>query len=56
MPEKTLIIVLLLLMNILILDAQTWTQIGDDIDGETQDDNSGNSVSLSSDGVIKLND
>jgi Flp pilus assembly pilin Flp len=29
-----------------------WTQIGDDIDGEAEDDNSGWSVSLSSDGNI----
>ena len=30
----------------------TWTQIGADIDGETYDDNSGWSVSLSSDGTV----
>jgi hypothetical protein len=32
--------------------AGTWTQIGQDIDGEAADDNSGSSVSLSSDGSI----
>ena len=30
----------------------SWTQIGDDIDGEAAGDNSGYSVSLSSDGTI----
>ena len=30
----------------------TWTQLGDDIDGEAQDDRSGESVSLSDDGSI----
>jgi hypothetical protein len=30
----------------------TWTKIGDDIDGEAANDNSGFSVSLSSDGTI----
>ena len=30
----------------------TWQQIGQDIDGEAADDNSGNSVSLSSDGSL----
>ena len=30
----------------------TWTQLGDDIDGEAASDYSGNSVSLSSDGTI----
>jgi Flp pilus assembly pilin Flp len=30
----------------------TWTKIGDDIDGEAASDNSGTSVSLSSDGTI----
>ncbi len=30
----------------------TWTQIGDDIDGEETDDDSGESVSLSADGTI----
>ena len=30
----------------------TWTQVGSDIDGEAADDNSGRSVSLSSDGSI----
>ena len=30
----------------------SWTQIGQDIDGEAGNDNSGNSVSLSSDGTI----
>jgi hypothetical protein len=31
-------------------NAQTWTQVGSDIDGESADDRSGYSVSLSSDG------
>ena len=30
----------------------SWTKIGDDIDGEATGDDSGNSVSLSSDGSI----
>ena len=30
----------------------TWTQVGADIDGEAAGDNSGGSVSLSSDGAI----
>jgi len=34
------------------LNAQTWTQIGADIDGEAAGDNSGYSVSLSSDGSV----
>ena len=38
---------LLLFIN---LNAQTWTQIGSDIDGEVKGDKSGHSVSLSSDG------
>jgi len=33
-------------------NAQTWTQIGADIDGEAEDDRFGCSVSLSSDGLI----
>jgi len=33
-------------------NAGTWNQIGQDIDGEAANDNSGNSVSLSSDGSI----
>ncbi|MCD4795523.1 MAG: T9SS type A sorting domain-containing protein [Bacteroidales bacterium] len=32
--------------------SSVWTQIGDDIDGEAANDNSGGSVSLSSDGII----
>ena len=33
------------------LDGTAWTQLGGDIDGETRSDYSGNSVSLSSDGL-----
>jgi Secretion system C-terminal sorting domain/HYR domain len=47
----------LLLINICIaittgLNAQNWTQIGADIDGEAEGDNFGHSISLSSDGSI----
>ena len=34
------------------LTALNWTQVGDDIDGETNQDKSGSSVSLSADGMI----
>jgi len=34
----------------IMVHAQSWTQIGSDIDGEAGDDQSGNSVSLYSDG------
>jgi len=33
------------------IDGSTWTQVGEDIDGEAANDFSGNSVSLSSDGT-----
>ena len=43
---------ILLFLGITTANAQTWTQIGADIDGEANNDNSGESVSLSSDGSI----
>jgi len=45
---KLLIVALFLLTQTTL--AQNWTQIGSDIDGEAEDDYSGESVSLSSDG------
>ncbi|MDA9111213.1 hypothetical protein N9J89_03070, partial [Bacteroidia bacterium] len=36
--------------GVIYTNAQTWTQVGSDIDGEAASDNSGQSVSLSSDG------
>ncbi|NQY66706.1 MAG: hypothetical protein HRT72_03145, partial [Flavobacteriales bacterium] len=43
---------LLLLVSIIsVSNAQTWNQIGTDIDGEAALDQSGYSVSLSSDGL-----
>ena len=49
--KLNLLIVALFLLTQTTL-AQTWTQIGSDIDGEAERDWSGNSVSLSSDGNI----
>ena len=34
------------------MELDTWTQLGSDIDGEAAGNDSGNSVSLSSDGTI----
>ncbi|GGG36974.1 T9SS type A sorting domain-containing protein [Bizionia arctica] len=39
-------------VRVYVNQASSWTQIGDDIDGEAEGDLSGNSVSLSSDGTI----
>ncbi|HHZ66139.1 MAG TPA: T9SS type A sorting domain-containing protein [Flavobacteriales bacterium] len=49
---KTIITVLAALLTTasISLQAQPWTQIGNDIDGEAATDNSGTSVSMSSDG------
>ena len=43
-------ILLFILFLPYFLFAQNWNQLGNDIDGESSSDNSGNSVSLSSDG------
>ena len=42
--------IIFLCISRIALSAQTWTQVGSDIDGEAADDRSGQSVSLSSDG------
>jgi len=47
---KPISIFLLLMSFPLAITAQSWTQLGSDIDGETVGDESGRSVSLSSDG------
>jgi Flp pilus assembly pilin Flp len=52
MRRKYLLLILLFIGITTILNAQTWSQIGSDIEGEYGGDNSGNSVSLSSDGSI----
>lgn len=51
--KKTIFLSVLLLITALFdLQAQNWTQIGSDIDGETEDNWSGYSVSLSANGNI----
>ncbi|MFO7790474.1 MAG: T9SS type A sorting domain-containing protein [Bacteroidota bacterium] len=50
MFKNTLIFAICLLEVITITQAQTWTQIGNDIDGEAANDFFGNSVSLNSNG------
>lgn len=53
MKKLSLFFLMLLFIGITILaNSQTWTQIGDDIDGEAAGDYSGKSVSLSSDGSV----
>jgi len=50
--EKTLLVFLVLLLSFLTIQAQTWTQIGQDIDGDEDEDIFGCSVSLSADGSV----
>ncbi|MCF6307689.1 MAG: T9SS type A sorting domain-containing protein [Flavobacteriaceae bacterium] len=50
--NKKIALIFIILFAINNLIAQNWTQIGEDIDGETMNDQSGWSVSLSSDGSI----
>ena len=51
--KKTIFLSVLLLITAMFdLQAQNWTQIGVDIDGETEDCYSGYSVSLSANGNI----
>jgi hypothetical protein len=50
--KKIVLVTLLTLINTIIINSQSWNQIGADIDGEAADDFSGVSVSLSSDGEI----
>jgi len=52
MKTKLLSLLLSLLLLIPLLSLGQWTQVGTDIDGESVDDNSGISVSLSADGDI----
>ncbi|MCD6555576.1 MAG: T9SS type A sorting domain-containing protein [Bacteroidales bacterium] len=49
---KNITFILIALIFSPILQSQTWTQIGSDIDGEAEYDRSGISVSLNSDGSI----
>ena len=49
---KEMTFISVLLGFLITIQAQTWEQIGADIDGEGVDDLSGYSVSLSSDGAI----
>ena len=48
--NKPLFLLFSFLLLFINLNAQTWTQIGSDIDGEVKGDKSGHYVSLSSDG------
>ncbi len=52
MIKKFSILTVILLVAFASLQAQNWTKIGADIDGEAENDESGNSVSLSADGSI----
>ena len=46
------LLILLLIGITTVANAQDWTQVGADIDGEAEGDRSGISVSLSSDGSM----
>lgn len=50
MKRKFTLLVIGLFLSLFTTNAQTWQQIGSDIDGETAGGQSGHSVSLSSDG------
>ena len=50
MKKIFLLITILITYSLNIIFAQSWTQLGSEIDGEAAGDQSGNSVSLSSDG------
>jgi len=52
MTKKLTFLVIGLLVSLITTQAQVWTQIGADIDGEAAGDWSGYSVSLSSDGLV----
>jgi len=52
MTKKVTFFLVVMLVSFAALQAQTWTQIGADIDGEAAFDWSGWSVSLSSDGSV----
>ncbi len=52
MMRKILFLTAGLLISLINLQAQTWTQVGQDIEGEAQGDYSGRSVSVNSDGTI----
>ncbi len=49
---KYWLVIMLLIGLSTVADAQSWTQMGQDIDGKAADDYSGSSVSLSADGSI----
>ncbi len=52
MTKKTTLLVLSMFVTFVTLQAQSWTQLGEDIDGEAAGDYFGNSVSINSDGTI----
>jgi len=52
MKKKLSFLMLVMFVTFSALQAQTWSQIGSDIDGEMAYDNSGSAISLSSDGTI----
>ena len=52
MKKSFFLLVLVMLVSLTAMQAQSWTQIGQDIDGDTAGANSGSSVALSSDGSI----
>jgi Flp pilus assembly pilin Flp len=49
--NKPLFLLFSFLLLVVNLNAQTWTQVGSDIDGEVKGDKSGYAVSLSRDGI-----
>lgn len=52
MIKKVSILITGLLISLTTMQAQTWTQTGQDIEGEAAEDFSGRSVSINSDGSI----
>ena len=49
---KKFTFILVFILSFFIANAQSWVQLGEDIDGEAADDESGKSVSLSADGSV----
>jgi Secretion system C-terminal sorting domain/FG-GAP repeat len=52
MRKNNFLLILLFIGITTILNAQTWTQIGEDIDGQSSSEQHGSAVSISSDGSI----
>ena len=52
MQRKLTFLFIVMLISAYILQAQSWMQIGEDIDGEAEGDRSGYSVNLNADGSI----